>query len=90
MNWFAACLAADKALTLSQIGVRLARMADSVEHRFMRHRRGLLLGEHVGLYSIQDTFQTTDGMRWLKRIMHNVQRIGEYDTEVRDKLGHWP
>ena len=86
-QWFAACLSPDRTLDLPEIGARMARMAGPVAHRFARHRRGLLLGEHVGIYSVQDTFETTDAMRWLTRIMHNVQRIGEYDHEVGKHLG---
>jgi phosphate:Na+ symporter len=86
--WFAGCLSFDRDLKLSEIGGRMARMVDPVAHRFTRHRRGLLLGEHVGIYSIQETFQATDAMRWLTRIMHNVQRIGEYDADVQERLGH--
>ena len=86
-RWFAACLASDRKLELAQIGARMSRMNEPVAHRFKRHRRGLLLGEHVGIYSVQNTFQATDAMRWLRRIMHNVERVGEYDREVRDKLG---
>lgn len=88
VKWFSVCLSLERDLPLTEIGSRMARMADPVAHRFRRHRRGLLLGEHAGIYSIQDTFETTDGMRWLTRIMHNVQRIGEYDHEVRDRLVH--
>lgn len=87
-KWFAACLSPDRALELPEIGKRIGCMAGPVKHRFAQHRRGLLLGEHAGIYSVQDTFQATDGMRWLTRIMHNVQRIGEYDKEVRERLGH--
>lgn len=87
-RWFAGCLSADRALGLAEIGKRMARMTDPLAHRFKRHRRGLLLGEHAGIYSIQDTFQATDAMRWLTRIMHNIQRIGEYDREVQNSLGH--
>lgn len=87
-TWFAGCLSFERKLELSQIGERMSRMVDPVAHRFTRHRRGLLLGEHVGIYSIQETFQATDAMRWLARIMHNVQRVGEYDAEVRENLGH--
>ncbi len=86
-RWFAACLSSRRALELPNIGKRMARMEGPVAHRFKRHRRGLLLGEHAGIYSVQDTFQATDAMRWLKRIMHNVQRIGEYDQEVQNRLG---
>lgn len=87
-TWFAGCLSFDRDLELSEIGKRIARMIDPIAHRFTRHRRGLLLGEHVGIYSIQETFQATDAMRWLTRIMHNVQRVCEYDHEVRGRLGH--
>jgi len=85
--WFATCLSPDKALTLTNIGKRMARMAPIVDKCVHRHRRGLLLGEHVGLYSVQDTFDITDAMRWLLRIIHNVQRIGDYDATVDQALG---
>ena len=87
-TWVAGCLSFDRDMDLSEIGKRMARMADPIAHRFARHRRGLLLGEHVGIYSMQETFHTTDAMRWLARIMHNVQRIGEYDDEIRKILHH--
>lgn len=87
-QWFAACLSPDRPLDLPQIGARMALMAAPVAHRFARHRRGLLLGEHVGLYTMQETFQATDAMRWFTRIMHNVQRVGEYEREVQSNLGH--
>jgi len=86
-HWFAGCLSPERGLELSDIGTRMARMAGPVAHRFARHRRGLLLGEHAGIYSVQDTFETTDAMRWLTRIMHNVQRIGEYDHALGKHLG---
>ena len=85
-RWFAACLSPDKALELPEVGRHMARMSHPLVHRFKEHRRELLLGEHAGLYSVHDTFQTTDAMRWLMRIMHNVQRVGEYDVEVRKIL----
>ncbi|MFN4155703.1 MAG: Na/Pi cotransporter family protein [Paracoccaceae bacterium] len=87
-GWFASCLSPDRAQELPGIGKRMARMAGPVAHRFRRHRRGLLLGEHAGIYSMEDTFQTTDAMRWFLRIMHNVQRAGEYDHEVQVCLGY--
>lgn len=85
--WFATCLSPHKGLTLTQTGKRMARMAPIVDKRVHRHRRGLLLGEHVGLYSVQDTFDITDAMRWLLRIIHNVERIGDYDAAVNQALG---
>jgi phosphate:Na+ symporter len=85
-RWFAGCLSTSRALELAEIGTRMARMGAPVGSRFTRHRRGLLLGEHAGIYTVQDTFQTTDAMRWLLRIMHNVQRVGEYDTQVQASL----
>lgn len=85
--WFATCLSPHKGLTLTQTGNRMARMVPIVDQRVHRHRRGLLLGEHVGLYSVQDTFDITDAMRWLLRIIHNVQRIGDYDATVNQALG---
>lgn len=86
-SWFAACLSFERELELSEIGARMSRMAGVVARRFRRHRRGLLLGEHAGIYSVQDTFLATDAMRWMTRIMHNVQRVAEYDDEVRRGLG---
>lgn len=85
--WFATCLSPRTGLTLAQTGGHMARMKPIVDKRVHRHRRGLLLGEHVGLYSVQDTFDITDAMRWLLRIIHNVQRIGDYDATVDQALG---
>lgn len=85
-RWFAACLSPDRQQPLVKTGKRMARMAGPVAHRFTGHRRGLLLGEHAGIYTMQDTFEANDAMRWFTRIMHNVQRVGEYDHEVQSGL----
>jgi len=85
--WFATCLSPRTGLTLAQTGGHMARMTPIIDKRVHRHRRRLLLGEHVGLYSVQDTFDITDAMRWLLRIIHNVQRIGDYDATVDQALG---
>ncbi|MEZ5674313.1 MAG: Na/Pi symporter [Thalassovita sp.] len=58
---------------------RLNRLERLLETRTNRHRRAMLLGEHVGLYSVRDVFQHTDAMRWLQRVLHHTQRIGDYD-----------
>lgn len=58
---------------------RLLRIETLLEKRAAKHRRGMLLGEHAGLYGVRDVFQHTDAMRWLQRVLHHVQRIGEYD-----------
>ncbi|MFU8863362.1 MAG: Na/Pi cotransporter family protein [Rhodobacterales bacterium] len=89
-RWFAACLSPDRALALPEIGARMARMSGTVVQRFTGHRRGLLLGDYAGHYSVQDTFQATDAMRWLTRIMYNVQRVAEYNLEVRSRLAYVP
>lgn len=62
---------------------RLARLYDLVKRRTERHRRGLLLGEHAGLYSVRDVFTHTDAMRWLRRALHHAERIGWYDGIAR-------
>ncbi len=58
---------------------RLRRLELMMERRASGHRRGMLLGEHAGLYGMRDVFQHTDAMRWLQRVLHHVQRISEYD-----------
>jgi len=62
---------------------RLARLEKLLIQRTDRHRRGLLLREHAGLYSVRDVFQHTDAMRWLKRVLHHAQRIGYYGALAR-------
>ncbi|TDK43984.1 Na/Pi cotransporter family protein [Antarcticimicrobium luteum] len=58
---------------------RLARLETLIRHRTGRHRRGLLLGEHAGLYTLTEVFAHTDAMRWLQRVVHHTERIGYYD-----------
>ncbi|WP_319825407.1 Na/Pi symporter [Thalassovita sp.] len=58
---------------------RLRRLELLLEKRAREHRRGMLLGEHAGLYGMRDVFQHTDAMRWLQRVLHHVQRLSEYD-----------
>jgi phosphate:Na+ symporter len=62
---------------------RLNRLQGLLDHRTHRHRRGLLLGEHVGLYSVQAVFEHTDAMRWLKRVLGHCERIGYYERQAR-------
>ena len=65
---------------------RLSRLQALVTHRTNRHRRGLLLGEHAGIYSVQQMFAHTDAMRWLQRTLHHAERIGHYDRLARKGL----
>lgn len=65
---------------------RLGRLSALVEHRTKRHRRGMLLGEHAGLYSLPEVFAHTDAMRWMQRVLHHAERIGHYDASARSGL----
>ena len=65
---------------------RLARLQELIGHRTGRHRRGLLLGEHAGLYTLTEVFAHTDAMRWLQRTVHHAERIGFYDRTARRGL----
>ncbi|MFC3118439.1 Na/Pi cotransporter family protein [Jhaorihella thermophila] len=65
---------------------RLERLQEIVAHRVGRHRRALLLGEHAGLYSVQEVFAHTDAMRWLTRVLHHAERIAHYDALARQVL----
>lgn len=60
---------------------RLARLVLLIQHRKKRHRRGLMLGEHAGLYDLKEVFAHTDAMRWLERSLHHLER-GEYYRTV--------
>ncbi|MDK3016686.1 Na/Pi cotransporter family protein [Pseudodonghicola flavimaris] len=62
---------------------RFAWLEEIVDHRAARHRRGLLLGEHAGLYSLAEVFAHTDAMRWLQRSLHHAARISHYDQVAR-------
>lgn len=64
--------------------LRLARLEATVKHRTERHRRGLLLGEHAGLYTPHEVFAHTDAMRWLQRVLHHAERIAHYDALFRE------
>jgi phosphate:Na+ symporter len=55
--------------------LRLERLLGA---RKARHRRGLLLGEHAGLYDLADVFAHTDAMRWLNRSLHHLERLEHY------------
>ncbi len=57
---------------------RLNRLEKLLAQRTDRHRSVLLMREHAGLYSVHDVFEHTDAMRWLKRVLHHVQRVGHY------------
>ena len=62
---------------------RLTRLHDIVKHRKDKHRRGLLLGEHAGLYDLQEVFAHTDAMRWLDRSLHHAERVAHYQAIAR-------
>ncbi|WP_425045837.1 Na/Pi cotransporter family protein [Primorskyibacter sp. S87] len=65
---------------------RLARMQRLVRKRRLRHRRALLLGEHAGLYSLDEVFAYTDAMRWLDRTLHHAERLAHYHHVTADEL----
>ncbi|TNF59216.1 MAG: Na/Pi cotransporter family protein [Rhodobacteraceae bacterium] len=65
---------------------RIARIMRHLDHRRDRHRRGLLLGEHAGLYSLPEVFAHTDAMRWLGRILHHAERVVFYRQQTRQAL----
>ena len=62
---------------------RLDRLHKLVRLRKDKHRRGLLLGEHAGIYSLQDVFAHTDAMRWLDRSLHHAERVAHYQAIAR-------
>jgi phosphate:Na+ symporter len=57
---------------------RLLRLERLLGARKARHRRGVLLGEHAGLYDLADVFAHTDAMRWLNRSLHHLERLEHY------------
>jgi phosphate:Na+ symporter len=65
---------------------RLAFLQEVVMTRATRHRRASLLQEHVGLISVEEMFQRTDGMRWLTRLLHHVERIAHYHRATRPEM----
>lgn len=65
---------------------RLLRIARLVGQRKDRHRRGLLLGEHAGIYDLSQVFAHTDAMRWLSRSLHHLERLEHYRRVARFAL----
>lgn len=61
---------------------RLTRLQAIAGRRTARHRRGLLLGEHVGIYSLTQVFEQTDAMRWFDRVLHHAERIAHYQRQA--------
>ena len=59
-------------------GRRLQRLHLLVKHRKDKHRRGLMLAEHAGIYQLKDVFAHTDAMRWLDRSLHHAERVAHY------------
>ena len=68
---------------IGEEAARLGRLHALVRHRKDKHRRGLLLGEHAGLYSLKDVFAHTDAMRWLDRSLHHAERVVHYQAIAR-------
>lgn len=64
--------------TIAKEQRRLLRLERMVADRKARHRRGLLLGEHAGLYDLSEVFSHTDAMRWLNRSLHHLERLEHY------------
>lgn len=75
----------DRPVDQREIG-RLLRLKQLVKRRKARHRRGLLLGEHVGLYDLNEVFAHTDAMRWLARSLHHLERLEHYRNVTRETL----
>ncbi|MEP2715115.1 Na/Pi symporter [Pseudophaeobacter sp.] len=65
---------------------RLQRLARLVAQRKDRHRRGLLLGEHAGIFDLSEVFAHTDAMRWLSRSLHHLERLEHYRAQTRALL----
>jgi phosphate:Na+ symporter len=65
---------------------RLRRIAKLVSRRKDRHRRGLLLGEHAGIFDLSAVFSHTDAMRWLSRSLHHLERLEHYRQASRSAL----
>ncbi|MBT3141185.1 Na/Pi cotransporter family protein [Phaeobacter gallaeciensis] len=61
---------------------RLERLSRLVGNRYKRHRRSLMLGEHAGIYSLEDVFHHADAMRWLDRSLYHAARTKEYQARV--------
>ncbi len=70
---------------------RLTWLAGLVQHRSRRHRRAVLLHEHVGLITVNEMFDRTDAMRWLNRVTHHAERMAYYDRQAEmPEGGHAP
>lgn len=57
---------------------RLERFLALFKKRKQRHRKGLLLGEHAGLFDLNEVFARTDALRWLDRVLHHADRVEHY------------
>lgn len=69
---------------------RLQRVARLVGQRKDRHRRGLLLGEHAGIFDLAEVFAHTDAMRWLSRSLHHLERLEHYRAATKAVLPSVP
>ncbi len=69
---------------------RLQRIARLVGQRKDRHRRGLLLGEHAGIFDLAEVFAHTDAMRWLSRCLHHLERLEHYRAATKAVLPSVP
>lgn len=69
---------------------RLQQIARLVGQRKDRHRRGLLLGEHAGIFDLAEVFAHTDAMRWLSRCLHHLERLEHYRAATKAVLPSVP
>lgn len=65
---------------------RIARLETLIGHRRRRHRRAMMLGEHAGIYKLDEVFTHTDAMRWLDRVLHHTARVVHYHRIVVSEL----
>lgn len=66
--------------------LRVERLGTLVEQRRKRHRRAMMLGEHAGLYSLDQVFAHTDALRWLQRVLHHVERVSHHHMVAIEEL----
>jgi phosphate:Na+ symporter len=46
----------------------------------------MMLGEHAGLYSLDQVFAHTDALRWLQRVLHHVERVSHHHMVAIEEL----
>ncbi|WP_234170677.1 Na/Pi cotransporter family protein [Ruegeria pomeroyi] len=67
-------------------GKRLERLRLLIAARRKRHRRAMMLGEHAGLFGLDQVFAHTDAMRWLDRVLHHAERVAHYHRAAAARL----